>query len=77
MKNIKLSEKFKEEFNVGEEYKYIYSVQDNAPVKIFFSKDPFDLKIDVNEYEMVINKDVFLKARDTVSNNIKSIKIKK
>ncbi len=68
---ISVNDKLYKDGSIKEEYLNLYNIVDNAPIKIFYNKNPLDIKILLPKFDIVINKEVFHYSMDRVISNIK------
>ncbi|WP_029453437.1 hypothetical protein [Clostridium algidicarnis] len=71
IETMSANHKLYEDGSIKEEYLNLYNIVDNAPIKIFYNKNPLDIKILLPKFDIVINKEVFHYSMDKIKGNIK------
>lgn len=71
IETISVNDKLYKDGSIKEEYLNLYNIVDNAPIKIFYNKNPLDIKILLPKFDIVINKEVFHHSMDRVISNLK------
>ncbi|MBU5591038.1 hypothetical protein KQI89_04620 [Clostridium sp. MSJ-4] len=75
IKNMEINEKLYKDGVIKEEYSKLYTIVDNSPIKIFYDKNPLDIKIMFRKFDIVINKEVFKSSMDSVMGTLRKVKI--